>query len=825
MRSYRLAACACIVCLAISMQAKAINIVPVFNAVDNHTPAFDLFNEGIQDLFAYAEGYYEDIFEDAGHTLTINYWYEDLGGGYLGIFNPVTTSNGRITECNIRIDTQLPNNGSFRPWYIDPFPETDSEFEMEKTVWGTFGTTDFGWNSTGDVPAGLEIGYEGQAVAGGSAAGKYDMLSTILHEFGHALGIRGGAAENNDDDYDLNPSMIFGADVSASIDTKDFQPDPGHMRPDTLLMCGECGASNVRRRPSHADLIAMATSNNYSQVDLPRREFLGGGVFNYAPNWSGARTPDANDEAFVREAGLVTMSADDVVAGLSIIDDTTLAVGTHNLNVNGACSVGSRFSSNPATIVVGSVGSLLANDVVLHHNGVLNVTGGLVSVLGDISATALEYGNDHEGTIAGNGSVTVIGRVSGPIEFRPEGGVLTIHAGSFDLDGDAGLFGYTLVNATLGNIIFDGPHVDTFKDLIDIGFGRLVTFQNAWTLDADGDVNITDGGLVNNGTWHADGNVVIDHTVAFGVVGVGGTGAMVQGSTGNITTSGVVDFLGDSTVGGTIHVTTGAARFSAGGTFTDTANVTLDAGTTMNLILDQLYEVQSDATFTGPGTLVIGEQATVVLDDNLVLGVPLQLDGTVQLGNSPGEVTAAGGFTQSSTGTAAFEIGGLSAGQDFDVLNVTGTVNLDGTLALSLINGFVPGPGESFRIIQADSVLGTFSSVTGTDLGGGLTFQVAYNTTDVTLYVVGQPIPGDLNGDGYVGLDDLSILLDNWNQTVPPGNPLADPSGDNYVGLDDLAPLLDHWNLGIPPAPIAVPEPAGFMLLSLGGLAALRRRA
>ena len=58
--------------------------------------------------------------------------------------------------------------------------------------------------------------------------------------------------------------------------------------------------------------------------------------------------------------------------------------------------------------------------------------------------------------------------------------------------------------------------------------------------------------------------------------------------------------------------------------------------------------------------------------------------------------------------------------------------------------------------------------------------------------------PGDLNGDGYVGLDDLQLILDNWNRTVR-DNFSADVNGDNYIGLDDLQVVLDNWNAGTPP--------------------------
>ncbi len=70
------------------------------------------------------------------------------------------------------------------------------------------------------------------------------------------------------------------------------------------------------------------------------------------------------------------------------------------------------------------------------------------------------------------------------------------------------------------------------------------------------------------------------------------------------------------------------------------------------------------------------------------------------------------------------------------------------------------------------------------------------------------PVVGDLNRDGYVGLDDLDIVLNNWNLYVHPADPIndpsadphADPSGDGYVGLDDLDVILNNWNQGTPPS-------------------------
>ena len=77
-----------------------------------------------------------------------------------------------------------------------------------------------------------------------------------------------------------------------------------------------------------------------------------------------------------------------------------------------------------------------------------------------------------------------------------------------------------------------------------------------------------------------------------------------------------------------------------------------------------------------------------------------------------------------------------------------------------------------------------------------------------------------------MGLDDLNIVLAEWNQFVTePGSTRADPSGDGFIGLDDLDIVLNNWNAGTAPSQSNVPEPISLTLLGLGGLAVLRRPA
>ena len=93
--------------------------------------------------------------------------------------------------------------------------------------------------------------------------------------------------------------------------------------------------------------------------------------------------------------------------------------------------------------------------------------------------------------------------------------------------------------------------------------------------------------------------------------------------------------------------------------------------------------------------------------------------------------------------------------------------------------------------------------------------------------------PSDLNRNGFIDFEDLTVLLANWNQDVgiEQGN-LVDPD-TSLVGFADLTVLLADWTgpggAGSPEAALAneaVPEPSTLLLATLGllGVVGLRRR-
>ncbi len=94
----------------------------------------------------------------------------------------------------------------------------------------------------------------------------------------------------------------------------------------------------------------------------------------------------------------------------------------------------------------------------------------------------------------------------------------------------------------------------------------------------------------------------------------------------------------------------------------------------------------------------------------------------------------------------------------------------------------------------------------------------------------GDVYNGDANLDGFVGLDDLDAVLNNWNldgsvegRTI--GYNEGDLDGDNFVGLDDMDIVLNNWGAGTPPAAsTSIPEPATLGLLSFAAALGLTRR-
>jgi len=263
---------------------------------------------------------------------------------------------------------------------------------------------------------------------------------------------------------------------------------------------------------------------------------------------------------------------------------------------------------------------------------------------------------------------------------------------------------------------------------------------------------------------------------------------------------------------------TGSSTVALAGDNTYTGDTTISEGT--------LLANNTSGSATGTGNVTVENGGAFGGTGSISGDVTVNPGGTIAPGASAGSLTV--GDADLGDGTLAIEIGGLFAGIGHDELDVAGVLTLgpNSVLDVSLIDGYIPGEGTTYDLLDFNSIAGTFGTINLPLLGGGLTWDTSNLLTTGVLAVSGDLLVGDLDGDGFVGIVDLNLVLSVWN-TDGTLDPRADVNGDGFVGIDDLGAVLGNWNGGTPPgeALAAIPEPASLSLLSIGGAVLLRRRA
>ena len=149
-------------------------------------------------------------------------------------------------------------------------------------------------------------------------------------------------------------------------------------------------------------------------------------------------------------------------------------------------------------------------------------------------------------------------------------------------------------------------------------------------------------------------------------------------------------------------------------------------------------------------TLTLG--AAQVLKGNGTVRGAVTNGGVVAPGASAGTLNLSAHYTQS--GELAVEIGGTTPGTGHDVLAVTSNAVLAGTLRVSLIDGFNPAAGQSFTVLTAGAVSGTFDTTNLPALAGGLDWQVSYagNVVSLGVLATGGPVVGPVTFSRVAGL-------------------------------------------------------------------------
>jgi len=203
-----------------------------------------------------------------------------------------------------------------------------------------------------------------------------------------------------------------------------------------------------------------------------------------------------------------------------------------------------------------------------------------------------------------------------------------------------------------------------------------------------------------------------------------------------------------------------------------------------------------------------------------------------------------GNYIQDVAATFAAEVGGRTSGQ-FDVLAVSGTASLAGLLELGLF-GFTPSASDTFAILTAGSLGGTFANVANgarlnISTGGTGSFQVNYgpgspfNPNHVVLSNftgMATALLGDYNQNGTVDAADFVLWRDNLGSgTSLPNDDTPGVGPDDYTrwraNFGRMAGGTGFASAGAGTASdvqsSSVPEPASVVLILYGLFIVTRR--
>jgi YVTN family beta-propeller protein len=398
----------------------------------------------------------------------------------------------------------------------------------------------------------------------------------------------------------------------------------------------------------------------------------------------------------------------------------------------------------------------------------------------DSLQTAMTF--DNRGVINGSASLGL---------ELPENGVTMTNEGSIQggvlfsfTSGQLGSTGSTFANNTGGDIATGG--------LVQMNTGTTF-IQNAGTMSGGFAVPGDGGGLDVAGSGQANFEAV-------------GTVSL----TGDLHPGQELDILGQSwstglPCGSPVNSTVNATgSFSNGGIITlrsagnsgcppGTATLTVPTGdvlTNQGTINASQYNAVAGRTISGA---VDNAGGTINVDPGVNLAIsPGSLDnaGTV---NVTGTLAVTGNYTQEAAGTTS-----VAAGSKFGTasLSATGSASLAGTLALAG-DGVTPPQGSSATLLSAGSVTGTFGTVTGTDAGNGLEYQVGYTTSKVTATVTPAKPPRAYvtRSSGSLAVIDRSTntLLTTINAGGPGDAVAVTPDGSRVYVADDKN-RLDVFN-------------------------------
>jgi hypothetical protein len=447
--------------------------------------------------------------------------------------------------------------------------------------------------------------------------------------------------------------------------------------------------------------------------------------------------PNASDDVWIASTGanvVVTHSnGSDAVQSIIIANGNTLALTGGSLSVAGAIAV----ADNPGTYSL--AGGTLANATVASGTTITGTSsGGTLDGVTLAGTLDLASNNNAFASLVNTtrlaGGTILGGAANGTLTGTPSGGTLD---------------GVTL--DTLDLATNDGAHVNVLHGLtvngsVQIGAGDgstagTLSFTNTQTLSGSGIIIV--GGNPSNDLQINTSSTTVTIGSSLTVHGKSGQFAasspasdawINQGTVAADVAGGTFTLAGTWTNNGVLQALNGDALFLQNA-FSNAGSVTIGSGSTFTA--GGNYTQTGGTTTLNGGTLAANSLVAIqggILSGTGTINADVQNAGLVTIGDSTavGILTINGNFIQTPAGTLAVKVGGFSIpGTDFDQLVLTPghQATIDGTLQVTLINGYIPTTGDTVMIMTFDAETGNFATLTG----DGPLFTDTYDPTDVSL--------------------------------------------------------------------------------------------
>ncbi|MGY8958743.1 MAG: integrin alpha, partial [Alphaproteobacteria bacterium] len=201
-----------------------------------------------------------------------------------------------------------------------------------------------------------------------------------------------------------------------------------------------------------------------------------------------------------------------------------------------------------------------------------------------------------------------------------------------------------------------------------------------------------------------------------------------------------------------------ATTMTATGTLSIDASQTLLFGGTADILsVTDFLQLGNSVLTVETGILRSEAGSTVDVSSGGTVAIAgtgtFDVQGTLFAGLSPGSMHVEGDFSFASTSFYEFELGGLTPGvhDGHDLLTVSSEFALGGTVNTVEFGGFEVSEGDSFNVINAGTLSGSFHEINDLDVGGGVVLDAIQTSSDITLVAKAVTHQGDGNDNILTG--------------------------------------------------------------------------